>query len=58
MKVRVDVRVVVDTPVVISLPPGPNHWMVGEPLTPSTVQAREYVCPSANVPLLTLMLTV
>ncbi len=58
VKVRVDVRVVVDTPVVISLPPGPNHWIVGEPLTPSTVQVREYVPPSAGVPILLLILIV
>ncbi len=48
----------VDTPVVTTLPPGPNHWMVGEPLTPSTVQVRENVPPSAGIPILLLILMV
>ncbi len=58
VKVRVDVKVVVDTPMVTSLPPGLNHWIIGEPLTPSTVQVSEYVCPSTGLPILALTLIV
>ncbi len=49
--VRVRVEEKVDMPVVIWLPSGPNHWMVGEPLTTSAVHTRVYVPPSAGVPL-------
>ncbi len=58
VNVRMDVKVVVDTPMVTSLPSGPNHWIIGEPLKPSTVQVREYVCPSTGLPILALTLIV
>ncbi len=50
-KVRMRVEEKVDTPVVIWLPSGPNHWMVGESLTTSAVHTRVYVPPIAGVPL-------
>ncbi len=59
VKVRLDERGAgVDTPAEISLPPGPNHWMVGEPLTPSTVQVREYVSDVAGTPIVVMLLIV
>ncbi len=59
VKARVDVSgAEVDTPAEISPPAGPNHWMVGEPLTPTTVQVREYVSEVAGTPIVVMLLIV